>query len=143
MRSKAPLVLMEQMVMLLVFALATALCLQAFVKSDEISKNSEARDRAAFLCQSAAEIVQSCGGEPDHALSLAAARLEGHYEQGLLRVDYDGEWNRVPDGMYRLTAQAVPGSVPGLHLARVAVEREGETLFEIQAAWQGEVVPSE
>lgn len=32
MRSKAPLVMMEQMVMLLVFALAAALCLQAFVR---------------------------------------------------------------------------------------------------------------
>ena len=38
MRSKAPLVMMEQMVMLLVFALAAALCLQAFVRSDEIGR---------------------------------------------------------------------------------------------------------
>ena len=41
MRSKAPLVLIEQMVMLLVFALASALCLQAFVKSDAISVRGE------------------------------------------------------------------------------------------------------
>ncbi len=33
-QSEAPLALMEQMVMLLVFALAAALCLQAFVRSD-------------------------------------------------------------------------------------------------------------
>ena len=46
MRSKAPLILMEQMVMLLVFALAAALCLQAFVKSDALSSRGEARDRA-------------------------------------------------------------------------------------------------
>ena len=32
MRSKAPLLLMEQMVMLAVFALAAALCVQAFVR---------------------------------------------------------------------------------------------------------------
>lgn len=59
MRSKAPLALMEQMVMLLVFALAAALCLQAFVKSDEISASCEARDRAMTLCQSAAEVIRS------------------------------------------------------------------------------------
>ena len=35
MKSKAPLALMEQMVMILVFALAAALCLQAFVKSED------------------------------------------------------------------------------------------------------------
>ena len=37
MRSKAPLVMMEQMIMLLVFALAAVLCLQAFTTSREIS----------------------------------------------------------------------------------------------------------
>ena len=46
MRSKAPLLLMEQMVMLAVFALAAALCLQAFVKSDGLSGDSQDRDRA-------------------------------------------------------------------------------------------------
>ena len=40
MKSRAPLALMEQMVMLLVFALAAALCLQAFVRSDNISRQS-------------------------------------------------------------------------------------------------------
>ena len=62
MKSKAPLLLMEQMVMLLVFALAAALCLQAFVKSDGLSGNSEARDRAVTLCQTAAETVRHSGG---------------------------------------------------------------------------------
>ena len=49
MRSKAPLVMMEQMVMLLVFALAAALCLQAFVQSDLLSKDIASRDRAITL----------------------------------------------------------------------------------------------
>ena len=39
MRSKAPLALMEQMVMVLVFALAAALCLQAFALADRISRH--------------------------------------------------------------------------------------------------------
>ena len=58
MKSKAPLALMEQMVMLLVFALAAALCLQAFVQSDRLSRESEARDHAAVLCQSVAETIR-------------------------------------------------------------------------------------
>ncbi len=37
MKSKAPLVLMEQIIMLLVFALAAAICLQAFIKADALS----------------------------------------------------------------------------------------------------------
>ena len=40
MKSKAPLVMMEQVVMVLIFALAAALCLQTFVLSGKISKNT-------------------------------------------------------------------------------------------------------
>lgn len=138
MRSKAPLVLMEQMVMLLVFALAAALCLQTFAKSDSISKRGEERDRAVILCQSAAEVIRSCGGEPARALSGAAEQLGCHYDQGLLWADYDESWNSGSDGVYRLTAQGIPNDTPGLYSAQVAVDREGETLFEITVAWQGE-----
>ena len=66
MKHKPPLILMEQMVMLLVFALAAALCLQAFVKSDGLSKDSEVRDQAVTLCQNAAETLRhfgKCSGE--------------------------------------------------------------------------------
>ena len=75
MKSRAPLALMEQMVMLLVFALAAALCLQAFVRSDNISRQSEARDRAAMLVQSAAEAIQAYGGDACDAFAGAAELL--------------------------------------------------------------------
>lgn len=39
-RSKAPLALMEQIIMILVFALASAVCLQAFVYADRLSRLS-------------------------------------------------------------------------------------------------------
>ena len=42
MKSRAPLALMEQTVMVLVFALAAALCLRAFVLADGISRQVEA-----------------------------------------------------------------------------------------------------
>lgn len=135
MRSRAPLLLMEQMVMLAVFALAAALCLQAFVKSDGLSRESEARDRAAVVCQSAAEVIRHGGGD----LARAAETLGGQYGQGLLWLDYDEDWAPDPEGVYRLTAQGMPGEMPGLCLARVAVEGEdGEVLFSINIAWQGE-----
>ena len=134
MRSKAPLVLMEQMVMLLVFALAAALCLQAFVRSDSASRHSEARDRAAVLCQSVAESVHSSGG-----LDAAAQQLGFQFSQDLLWMDYDEDWNSASNGTYLLTAQGLPSDTPGLNLARVAVDQDGEVLFELEIAWQGEV----
>ena len=48
MRSKAPLMMIEQMVMLLVFALAAVLCLQAFTLSQNISQQNVYRDRAVI-----------------------------------------------------------------------------------------------
>ncbi len=139
MRSKAPLAMMEQMVMLLVFALAAALCLQAFTKSDALSARSEARDRAAALTQSAAETVRHCGGEPEEALREAAELLGYPYEQEVLRADYDAEWEPCSGGVYHLTVRAVPSGVPGLNQVRAAVETEGEVLFALETAWQGEV----
>ena len=73
------------------------------------------------------------------ALSAAAEKLDCHYDQGLLWADYDEDWNRSSQGGYRLTAQEVPTDTPGLCSAHVAVEQEGETLFEITVAWQEEV----
>ena len=140
MKSKAPLILMEQMVMLLVFALAAALCLQAFVQSDAVSCRSEARDQAILLVQTAAETIRHCGGDMGGALTQAADILGADYAQGLLWMDYDENWNPFPGGVYRLTAQGVPTEVPGLWTARVSVTEDGQEapLFSVEIAWQGE-----
>ena len=59
MKSKAPLVLMEQLVMVLVFALSAAVCLQVFALSGSLSRTCEARDRAAVIAQNAAEALKA------------------------------------------------------------------------------------
>ena len=155
MRSKAPLLLMEQMVMLLVFALAAALCLQAFVKSDELSRRSEARDRAVTLCQNAAEAVRHSGGN----FNEAAETLGLEFGQGSTMFRYyDENWEPLPfsggpipdggegyhpaqEGVYCLSIHAVlDGAQPGLGKASVCVSKvAGETLFELEVAWQEEV----
>lgn len=140
MRKRAPLALMEQMVMLLVFALAAALCLRAFVKSDEISREVEARDRAALACQNAAEAVRWAGGNMERAAEkLEAAEPEG---SGLFQC-YDGDWT-VTDGkssVYRLTVEAVDSGIPGLGKARASVVEEAgqNELFRLEIAWQEDV----
>ena len=138
MRSKAPLLLMEQMIMLLVFALAAALCLQVFAKSDSDSKHTEARDHAVVLAQSAAETIRHCGGEASQALESAAAMLGAGWENGVLRADYDGDW-KAGGSAYSLTAEGVDSGVPGLEAARVAVEAGETVLYEVEVTWQGEV----
>lgn len=143
-RSKAPLPLMELMVMLLVFALATVLCLQAFVKSDKISRGGENRDRAVALCQSAAEVLRSAKGET----WAVSAALHHPYVYGYTRMPlaiyYDAGWDMVMDteGAYCLKVEPLEDSdVPGLGkgYVSVTVTDTGETLFELDVAWQEEV----
>lgn len=156
MKSKAPLLLIEQMVMLVVFALAAALCVQAFVRSDGSSARNEARDRAVVLCQNAAEVVRHSGGN----FNEAAEALGLEFGQGSTMFRYyDENWEPLPfsegpipgggegyhpaqEGAYRLTIQAVLDVPPGLGKASVCVsEAEGEALFELEVAWQEEVSP--
>ena len=89
MRSKAPLVMMEQIVMVLVFALAAALCLQTFVLSGKISRQTEAVSRGTAEAQNAAETIKALG--PERYIE------EQNYiqtEHGY-RLGYDETWNRV------------------------------------------------
>lgn len=147
MKSKAPLALIEQIVMVLVFALAAALCIQAFVKADHISLRSEEMSRAALVAQDAAELIKYSGGDMEHALSQAGELLGGTYAQGMLRIDYDEDWNLTEqDGVYHLTAQGVPVEEPGLQKALVQVvtgdPEDCELLFALESAWL-EVSPDE
>ncbi len=148
MKSKAPLALMEQMVMLLVFALAAALCLQAFVLSDKLSRREEARGRAVQVCQSAAEAIRHSGGPWEEALSGGAETLGAEYSEGLLQQTYNRDWEPVTgtawaqaDPAYRLTAVAEESGQPGLGLAQVSVYdiEEEELLFQLAVAWQNDL----
>lgn len=144
MRSKAPLAMMEQIVMLLVFALAAALCLQAFVKSDQASKRSEARDRAAVLCQNAAEALRHSGGDLEGAAGQVGIPY-GVYtqEEPAFSAHYNEDWrlSNTREYAYLLRAEPVDSGVDGLGRAHISVTEAdtGETLFELDVAWQEEV----
>lgn len=159
MKNKAPLALMEQMVMLLVFALAAALCLQAFIKSDEISLRSQARSDAALAAQNVAEIARHSGGSAEYALMETAKKLGVSYQKiagnisANLVIFYDKEWKPVTEeGDYILTVQEIPAAEAGLQKILIqvadlsnredAVQMEAlvdlpeeELLFELETAW--------
>lgn len=126
MKSKSPLALMELLVMVLVFALAAALCLRAFALSDKLSDGNETRDRAVVAVQTAAEILKSCGGDYERA----AALLEGVWAEGMLSV------HTHPDFSLHITPE--DSGDPLLGTARVAAfsHREEDVLFELTVAWQ-------
>lgn len=142
MKSKAPLALMEQLVMVLVFALAAALCVQAFFASDRMSRQGEARDRAVLLAQNTAEYLKEYGAEQT-AQTLAQA-LGGTAETPeRVCVYLDGglsEDRPAPeDAAYLLRVELEDAQYGGrLGRAEVSVYQAGaaEPLFSIPAAWQ-------
>ena len=135
MRSKTPLVLMEQLVMVLVFALAAALCVQAFTLADRRSRQVEAMDCALLEAQNAVETLKSCGGDYRETAELCRGTWDG---AELCRFN-NKDWKREQEGnaAYVLTVTPAKSEDALLGRAEVAVtDRSGELLCALPAAWQ-------
>ena len=131
MKNKAPLALMEQLVMLLVFALAAALCLQIYALSGKISRRCEARSFAATAAQNVAETVKHNRGDLSPFTGDAAA------EQAL--IGFDEQWRETaPENAdYLILVTLEETDVAGLGKATVAARAAaGEDLFAIAVCWQ-------
>ena len=138
MKSKAPLVLMEQIIMVLVFAMAAALCLQAFVLSEKISKQTEARGRAAIEAQNVAESMKVRGFS--EFVKGAEQTAEG------FQLFYDATWKMVSAeaAEYVITISPVHADNAYIWNAEIVVkEQEGAELFRIPVAGQTEVTQDE
>lgn len=134
MKSKAPLAMMEQLVMVLVFALAAALCLQAFVLADRLSRRGEMRALAVTAAQNAAETLKHSGGDPE----ALADRLGGSWdgESWLLCLDENGQ-ETDGEGSWQLRAVSADRTDSLLGRAEITAKTcEGDVLFTITVAWQ-------
>ena len=134
MRSRAPLALMEQTVMVLVFALAAALCLRAFVLADGISRQVEATDHAVLWAESAADTLKARKGD----LARAAAELSGNFDGQCWTILLDENWRETAgEPTYTLTAQPIQSGQPLLGKAQIDVtEKNGDSLFSLEVCWQ-------
>ena len=133
MRSKAPLALIEQAVMLLVFALAAVLCLRAFIWSDTASKQSAERDRAFLQAQCAAEAVKNDKGD----FEAAAKRCGGSWNDQSWVIFYDEDWNVAEDThTYTLRCVREESGTNYLGTAVVEVWKGERSLAGLTVAWQ-------
>lgn len=112
MKSKASLFLMEQLVMVLVFALAAALCIQVFVKAGEISDETARRDEAVIIARNAAQMLKACG-DPETVKEM------------------------VDSGVYTLQIQEEDSGISGLKQANIVVYYEDSPQFFLRTGWQG------
>ena len=133
MKSKAPLVLMEQVVMVLVFAMTAAVCLRMFVLADRLSVKYEARDHAVIEAQNAAEWLKQ--GAAEEYLS----QYEAVGNEGIWTVRFDRQWNvtvQQENAEYFLQIIPVESERDTLWEAEIVVVSENEELFRLTVAGQ-------
>jgi len=127
---------MEQVVMVLVFALAAALCLQVFVLSEQTSSRNKEIDNAVLLAQNTAEQLKAYGGVEE-----AADAVGGKIRHMLWSSYYDEDLIPVPDqtsAYYEVHTLPENSGVEGLGKATINVVRfdGNEPLFFLTVAWQ-------
>ena len=134
MRSKAPLALMEQLVMVLVFALAAALCVQAFALSSQLSRRNEAQDRGLLEAQNAAETLKSLHGD----CAQAAKSYGGDWDGSVWTLSLDENWQPCTENAaYRVQITPEDSGDTLLGTATVTVQNaDGDTLATLPVAWQ-------
>lgn len=117
MKDKATLTLIELLIMVLVFSLAAALCLKAFVWSTQKTRENQVLAQAAVAAQSAAE------------------ELKVSHSAGAHSVTYDENWQPAEGGCYILTTVPFSGNLLGG--AEITVEdRTGNELIRLAVRWQ-------
>ncbi len=124
MKNKAPLTMMEQVIMVLIFALAAALCLQAFACANETSKANALRDQAVIYGQTAAETMKHTGGD----WAAAAELLDGEAANGSIQAPW-------PGGTLTITPDHCDQPLLGKAMVTV-LDESGQALFTLPVAWQ-------
>lgn len=123
MKNRVSLALMEQLVMVLVFGLAAAVCLGIFARADQISRETQRRDEAVLLAQNGAEVLKSSAGDMEKTADILGGEMT---ENGLT----------VASGAFLMIVERTDSGVPGLGRAWVGVYWEEELLFSLETGWQ-------
>lgn len=110
---------MELLMVILLFAVCAAICLQMFAYASLTAKNAENLSYGAMMADSCGACYQATHGD----LQQMASLLAGSVQEERVVVCYDADWNTVTqDGCYQLTC------TPDGNTATIAVV-EGEDLI--------------
>jgi len=140
MKNRASLSLMEQLIMVLVFALAAALCLQGFAAANRVSQKTGQMDHAVHQVQYAAALLKARRGSVERQLPAPPRPTAGGWV-----VYYDREWQPVEktaDPLYCMEITRQAPEQKGLGQANIKmleISRQSE-LFSLTVAWQEEAV---
>lgn len=137
-RPRPAAILLEPLLMLLVFALAAAICLRVFVSANALSRQGERQDRALLQAENVVALLQAGHGDVapvSHYLNAAPAEVSA------LQYTYCLDENAAPCDAAAATLYLVITRLPspdGLGQAEVTVAniQDGQILLALPAAWQ-------
>lgn len=125
---RASLFLIEQLLALVFFALAAAVCMQLFVSARQLSDADLARDQALAPAQDAAEVYKACGGD---LAAAAAALAQAEADANGLTQYFDAAWRPCAADLaaYELRIEAAHADSPGLAQAWLSVAACGGSVL--------------
>lgn len=129
--SKSGLFLMELVLAIVLFAIASGVCVQLFITAHRLSHSSSDVTRAVAAAQNAAECFHSTGGDGEDMAQILGGIAEG----SIVFVRFDENWNPAfwEDAVYGMQIELTESG--DMRSAGISVEsiKRGETLFEITA----------
>ncbi|MDD2413598.1 MAG: hypothetical protein PHI94_00320 [Eubacteriaceae bacterium] len=116
--SRTSLTLMELILAILFFAIASAVCIQLFAKAHVISRDTALRENAVSAVQSVSECIAA---DPAHiGTQLATGNPAVNTDQAGFHLYYDANWQPSTQnaGVYRMDVRETPAD----DLTRVTLE---------------------
>lgn len=91
--SRSTLFLMEQLVVILIFAICAAACVKIFVESYLMERRALDVSNALLSAQSAAECFKASAGDAEKAAALLGGNSARDAKNNAVSVFYDGAWD--------------------------------------------------
>jgi len=143
-RSKSTLFLIEQLIVVAVFAISAAACVRILTAAYYTATESRDISNAIHVAESGAECFKSVDGNIDRAAAILGGTTHGTGGAAIAVVYYDKGWqvSQESDAHYRLTLSSggQGPATPGLSSGELSVEKlDGKRLiaFELLAAERG------
>ena len=126
--SKSGLFLFELIIVIALFAISSAMCMQLFAMAHNLSEKSANTRMAIANAGSAAESFKLTGDAAGVARMMDLPVLESRLE-----ALYDNDWNIVPDGgRFRMTMKVDTGVSPAAAVIVVDDLERGAKLYRLE-----------
>ena len=145
-KSGSSLFLMELIMSILIFSLASTVCIQLFVKSHLVSSHSTSLNQSILWCQNLAEGFLGCNGDVSEVCNL--------YPEAAVATDteinlyFDRDWhllnsNQSDDAAFRVQLCILPpdasadhsseaiGSLKNAQITSVDLGKEGSVIYQL------------